>query len=162
MPEKTDSQSTSSPPLSPHRDFVIVKSEPEDPDAPDSQAEPLDLSLPKQTSPDLGSENTPAPPSQQEHPLNLTCLSKEQLEGRTIYVTTPQTGNSVNIVTTAQLPTLVAIAGQGTMGCLSTINTTTKRTILIPQLTYTYATTAGSATGAKTVVLNGHKVSCSF
>ncbi|KAI3374657.1 hypothetical protein L3Q82_021228 [Scortum barcoo] len=95
---------------------------------------------------------------QQEQPLNLTCLRKEQLGGRTIYVTTPQTGRPVNIVTTAQLPTLVAIAGQGTVGCLSAINTTAKRTILIPQLTYTYATTAGNAAGAKTVVLNGHKL----
>uniref|UniRef100_A0A8D0D1F6 Zinc finger E-box binding homeobox 1 n=1 Tax=Sander lucioperca TaxID=283035 RepID=A0A8D0D1F6_SANLU len=123
-------------------DLVIVKSEPEDPDTPDSQAEPLDLSLPKHIA------------AQQEHPLNLTCLRKEQLDGRTFYVN--KTGGPVNIVTTTQLPTLVAIAGQGAVGCLSAINTTTKRTILIPQLTYTYATTAGSATGAKTVVLNGH------
>ncbi|XP_072219143.1 zinc finger E-box-binding homeobox 1 isoform X2 [Leuresthes tenuis] len=138
-------------------DLVIVKSEPEDPEALDSQAEPLDLSLPKHIT--AASENkTAAPPTkQQEQPLNLTCLRKEQLDGRTIYVTTPQTGSPVNIVTAAQLPTLVAIAGQGTVGCLSAINTTTKRTILIPQLTYTYATTAGNATGAKTVVLNGHK-----
>ncbi|XP_026230338.1 zinc finger E-box-binding homeobox 1 isoform X2 [Anabas testudineus] len=138
-------------------DLVIVKSEPEDPEAPDSQAEPLDLSLPKHIAAALETEKTLPPAKQQEHPLNLTCLRKEQLEGRTIYVTTPQTGRPVNIVTAAQLPTLVAIAGQGTVGCLSTINTTTKRTILIPQLTYTYATTTGNATGAKTVVLNGHK-----
>lgn len=132
-------------------DLVIIKSEPEDPEATDSQAEPLDLSLPKQ----IASATTAPPAKQQEHPLNLTCLRKD---GRTIYVTTPQTGNPVNIVTAAQLPTLVAIAGQGTVGCLGTINTTTKRTILIPQLTYTYATTAGNSNGAKTVVLNGHKV----
>ncbi|XP_068590839.1 zinc finger E-box-binding homeobox 1-like isoform X2 [Cebidichthys violaceus] len=136
-------------------DLVIVKSEPEDPDFVDSQAEPLDLSLPKQIAAAL--ETTSPPAKQQEHPLNLTCLRKEQLEGRTIYVTTPQTGRPVSIVTAAQLPTLVAIAGQGTVSCLKAINTTTKRTILIPQLTYTYATTAGSVTGAKTVVLNGHK-----
>lgn len=139
-------------------DLVIVKSEPEDPEAPDSQAEPLDLSLPKHIAAALETETTAPPAKQQEHPLNLTCLRKEQLQGRTIYVTTPQTGRPVNIVTATQLPTLVAIAGQGTVGCLSAINTTTKRTILIPQLTYTYATTAGNATGAKTVVLNGHKV----
>lgn len=141
-------------------DLVIVKSEPEDPDVPDSQAEPLDLSLPKHIAAALETEKTLPPAKQQEHPLNLTCLRKEQLQGRTIYVTTPQTGRPVNIVTAAQLPTLVAIASQGTVGCLSTINTTTKRTILIPQLTYTYATTTGNATGAKTVVLNGHKVCC--
>ncbi|XP_035800069.2 zinc finger E-box-binding homeobox 1-like isoform X2 [Amphiprion ocellaris] len=138
-------------------DLVIVKSEPEDPEAIDSQAEPLDLSLPKHITAALEKKTTTPPAKQQDQPLNLTCLRKEQLDGRTIYVTTPQTGRPVNIVTAAQLPTLVAIAGQGTMGCLSAINTTTKRTILIPQLTYTYATTANSATGAKTVVLNGHK-----
>ncbi|XP_008289755.1 zinc finger E-box-binding homeobox 1-like [Stegastes partitus] len=138
-------------------DLVIVKSEPEDPEAIDSQAEPLDLSLPKHIAAALENKTTTPPAKQQEQPLNLTCLRKEQLEGRTIYVTTPQTGRPVNIVTAAQLPTLVAIAGQSTVGCLSAINTTTKRTILIPQLTYTYATTANNATGAKTVVLNGHK-----
>ncbi|XP_039999880.1 zinc finger E-box-binding homeobox 1-like isoform X2 [Xiphias gladius] len=138
-------------------DLVIVKSEPEDPEATDSQAEPLDLSLPKHIAAALETKLTTPPAKQQEQPLNLTCLRKEQLEGQTIYVTTPQTGRPVNIVTAAQLPTLVAIAGQGTVGCLSAINTTTKRTILIPQLTYTYATTAGNASGAKTVVLNGHK-----
>ncbi|KAM3865935.1 zinc finger E-box-binding homeobox 1-like [Diretmus argenteus] len=134
-------------------DLVIVKSEPEDPEAQDTQAEPLDLSLPKSSD----SQRTSPPAKQQEQPLNLSCLRKEQLQGGTIYVTAPQTGNPINIVTAAQLPTLVAIASQGTVGCLSTINTTTKRTILIPQLTYTYTTTAGSTTGAKTVVLNGHK-----
>ncbi|XP_028987780.1 zinc finger E-box-binding homeobox 1-like isoform X2 [Betta splendens] len=138
-------------------DLVIVKSEPEDPEAPDSQAEPLDLSLPKHMAAASESDAPPPPAKQQEHPLNLTCLRKEQLQGRTIYVTAPQSGRPVNIVAATQLPTLVAIAGQGAVGCLSAINTTTKRTILIPQLTYTYATTAGSATGAKTVVLNGHK-----
>ncbi|XP_074508372.1 zinc finger E-box-binding homeobox 1-like isoform X2 [Sebastes fasciatus] len=149
------SPSDSSPLSLNAEDLVIVKSEPEDHDITDSQAEPLDLSLPKHIAAAL--ETTTPPIKLQEQPLNLTCLRKEQLEGRTIYITTPQTGRSVNIVTAAQLPTLVAIAGQGTVGCLSAINTTTKRTILIPQLTYTYATTAGNATGAKTVVLNGHK-----
>ncbi|XP_041658910.1 zinc finger E-box-binding homeobox 1-like isoform X2 [Cheilinus undulatus] len=136
-------------------DLVIVKSEPEDPQAVDSQAEPLDLSIPKQMAAALGTQSPPA--KQQEQPLNLTCLRKEQYEGRTIYVTAPQTGRPVNIVSAAQLPTLVAIAGQGTVNCLSGINNASKRTILIPQLTYTYASTAGSTTGAKTVVLNGHK-----
>ncbi|XP_030259053.1 zinc finger E-box-binding homeobox 1 isoform X2 [Sparus aurata] len=138
-------------------DLVIIKREPEDPEDPDSQAEPLDLSLPKQIAAALETKTATPSTKQQEQPLNLTCLRKEQMGGRTIYVTTPQTGRAVNIVTAAQLPTLVAIAGQGTVNCLSTINTATKRTILIPQLTYTYATTAGNAAGAKTVVLNGHK-----
>ncbi|XP_029970239.1 zinc finger E-box-binding homeobox 1-like isoform X2 [Salarias fasciatus] len=138
-------------------DLVIVKSEPEDPEASDSQAEPLDLSLPKHIAAALEKKAMAIPAKQQEQPLNLTCLRKEQLDGRTIFVTAPQSGRPVNIVTAAQLPTLVAIAGQGTVGCLGGINTSNKRTILIPQLTYTYATTAGNSTGAKTVVLNGHK-----
>uniref|UniRef100_A0A3B3X0R6 C2H2-type domain-containing protein n=1 Tax=Poecilia mexicana TaxID=48701 RepID=A0A3B3X0R6_9TELE len=124
-------------------DLVIVKSEPEDPEEADSQAEPLDLSLPKHDIPPSEKKATP-PPKQQEHPLNLTCLRKD---GQTLFVTTPQSTNPVNIVTAAQLPTLVAIAGQGTVGCLSAINTTTKRTILIPQLTYTYAAATGNAAG---------------
>ncbi|XP_047225391.1 zinc finger E-box-binding homeobox 1-like isoform X2 [Girardinichthys multiradiatus] len=146
---------TSSPSdsLSLNGHLVIVKSEPEDPEDADSQAEPLDLSLPKHEITPSENRNTP-PTKQQEQPLNLTCLRND---GQTLYVTTPQTSSPINIVTAAQLPTLVAIAGQGTVGCLSAINTTTKRTILIPQLTYTYAATAGNATGAKTVVLNGHK-----
>uniref|UniRef100_H3CRA0 Zinc finger E-box binding homeobox 1 n=1 Tax=Tetraodon nigroviridis TaxID=99883 RepID=H3CRA0_TETNG len=127
--------------------LVIVKSEPEEAEISDSQAEPLDLSLPKHLA-ELESKKVACAPKQQEKPLNLACLRKD---GQTIYVAAPQTGNPVNIVTAAQLPTLVAIAGQGPMGCLSTISTGTKRTILIPQLTYTYAT------AAKTVVLNGHK-----
>ncbi|XP_053294536.1 zinc finger E-box-binding homeobox 1 [Pleuronectes platessa] len=139
--------------------LVIVKSEPEDPEYPDSQAQPLDLSLPKhiEAAAAAGKITIIKPPTKQEQPLNLTCLRKEQLAGRTIYVTTAQSGNPVNIMSAAQLPTLVAIAGQSTVRCISAINTTTKRTILIPQLTYTYATTPGSASGAKTVVLNGHK-----
>uniref|UniRef100_UPI0037E7ED35 zinc finger E-box-binding homeobox 1-like isoform X2 n=1 Tax=Semicossyphus pulcher TaxID=241346 RepID=UPI0037E7ED35 len=155
-PDSGSASPTDSSPLSlDSGDLVIVKQEPEDPEAPGSQAEPLDLSLPKHIAAAL--ETITPPSKQQEHPLNLTCLRKEQFEGRTIYVTTPQTGRSVNIVTAAQLPTLVAIAGQSSVGCLGSINTTNKRTILIPQLTYTYATTAGNATGAKTVVLNGHR-----
>ncbi len=154
----TASPSDSSPLSLNTGDLVIIKREPEDPEAPDSQAEPLDLSLPKHIAAALETKMITPQAKQQEQPLNLTCLRKEQMGGRTIFVTTPQTGRPVNIVTAAQLPTLVAIAGQGTVGCLSTINTATKRTILIPQLTYTYATTAGNATGAKTVVLNGHKV----
>ncbi|XP_056148811.1 zinc finger E-box-binding homeobox 1 [Lampris incognitus] len=138
-------------------DLVTVKSEPEDPEDQDTQAEPLDLSLPKQISAGSDTQRTPPPVNQQEQPLNLSCLRKEQVQGNAILVTSPQTGSPVNIVTTAQLPTLVAIASQGTVGCLSAINTTAKRTILIPQLTYTYTTTAGSTPGAMTVVLNGHK-----
>ncbi|XP_037643890.1 zinc finger E-box-binding homeobox 1-like [Sebastes umbrosus] len=138
---------------------VIVKSEPEDPvideskpDVPDSQAELLDLPFPKHIAAAL--ETTSPPAKQQEQPLNPSCLRKEV---RTIYVTTPQTGRPVDIATAAQLRTLAAIAGQATVGCLGAIDTETNRPILIPQLTYVYATTASNATAAKTVVLNGHK-----
>lgn len=141
--------------------LVVIKSEPEDSETPDSQAEPLDLSLPKQVAAALTAKILTLP-AKQEQPLNLTQLQEEQqpqqLAGQTIFVTAPQNVNPVNIVTAAQLPTLVAVAGQGSVGCLSAINTTTKRTILIPQLTYTYATAAGNPSGANTVVLNGHKV----
>uniref|UniRef100_A0A8C6UNZ3 C2H2-type domain-containing protein n=1 Tax=Neogobius melanostomus TaxID=47308 RepID=A0A8C6UNZ3_9GOBI len=171
--ENTESQSTS-------KDLkVVIKTEPYDPDAPDSQAEPLDLSLPKPASPEPGetpAENTTTPEKTtttsmpanmvvqqsvlqnltrlETTPLNLACINKDQLEPRALYVTTPQSGNS-NFVTATQIPTLVAIAGQGTVGCLSAINPTTKqRTILIPQLTYTYTPAAASSKG---VVLNGVK-----
>uniref|UniRef100_A0A3B3ZMM4 Zinc finger E-box binding homeobox 1a n=1 Tax=Periophthalmus magnuspinnatus TaxID=409849 RepID=A0A3B3ZMM4_9GOBI len=155
--ENSESLSTSPAPSSPKKDSQItIKTEPEEPSASDSTTEPLDLSLPK---------SNPTQTVQLLHnlsklettPLNLACISKDQLEPRALYVTTPQSGNS-NFVTATQIPTLVAIAGQGTVGCLSAINPTTKqRTILIPQLTYTYAPPAGSAATGKTVLLNGHK-----
>ncbi|XP_049603639.1 zinc finger E-box-binding homeobox 1 isoform X1 [Syngnathus scovelli] len=135
-------------------DLVIVKSEPEDPEVTESQAEPLDLSLPKS----LTAATCTTAPSEGASPatLNLTCLRKEQVGGRTVYLATPQTHTTaVSIVPSTQLPTLVAIAGQGTVGCLGAMGGSAKRTILIPQLTYTYANTAGGA--AETVVLNGHK-----
>ena len=141
-------------------DLVVVKSEPKDPDdLEEAQAEPLDLSLPKQSGD--GSEGGGTPPTaplaqakQQEQPLNLSCLRKNP--AGTIYVSAAQAGSIAGV---GQLPTLVAIAGhQGTISCLRAINTTTKRTILIPQLTYTYTATTAGSTGAKTVLLNGHKV----
>ncbi|KAG7279635.1 hypothetical protein CRUP_019372, partial [Coryphaenoides rupestris] len=131
--------------------------EPRDPEEEEeTQAEPLDLSLPKP--PGDGSEGGQTPPAvppakqQQEQPLNLSCL--RQAPAGTMYVAA--TAQAGSIVGAGQLPTLVAIAGpQGTVSCLRAINTTTKRTILIPQLTYTYTNAAGG-TGAKTVLLNGH------
>lgn len=144
---------------------VIVKTE-EDSEG-ESQDLPLDLSLPKQPQ-----SQPQVPHVPQEQPLNLTCL-KETLQAQlpglqgttnTIYVTSsPQTTipSPVNIMTTR----LVAITNQGSgVPCLRAISTgTTKRTILIPQLTYTYTTTACSgATGAdaaqETVRINGGQV----
>ncbi|XP_029559752.1 zinc finger E-box-binding homeobox 1 [Salmo trutta] len=142
--------------------LVIVKTEVDS--EREAQELPLDLSLPKQP------QSPPQVPHvPQEQPLNLTCL-KETLQAQlpglqgttnTIYVTSsPQTTipSPVNIMTTR----LVAITNQGSgVPCLRAISTgTTKRTILIPQLTYTYTTTACSgATGAdaaqETVRING-------
>ncbi|XP_013996526.1 zinc finger E-box-binding homeobox 1 isoform X2 [Salmo salar] len=142
--------------------LVIVKTEVDS--EREAQELPLDLSLPKQPQ-----SQPQVPHVPQEQPLNLTCL-KETLQAQlpglqgttnTIYVTSsPQTTipSPVNIMTTR----LVAITNQGSgVPCLRAISTgTTKRTILIPQLTYTYTTTACSgATGAdaaqETVRING-------
>ncbi|XP_070989485.1 zinc finger E-box-binding homeobox 1-like [Oncorhynchus clarkii lewisi] len=142
--------------------LVIVKTEVDS--EREAQDLPLDLSLPKQPQ-----SQPQVPHVPQEQPLNLTCLKEKvqaQLPGlqgttNTIYVTSsPQTTipSPVNIMTTR----LVAITNQGSgVPCLRAISTgTTKRTILIPQLTYTYTTTACSGTtgtdGAqKTVRING-------
>uniref|UniRef100_A0A8C8HPU6 Zinc finger E-box-binding homeobox 1 n=1 Tax=Oncorhynchus tshawytscha TaxID=74940 RepID=A0A8C8HPU6_ONCTS len=142
--------------------LVIVKTEVDS--EREAQDLPLDLSLPKQPQ-----SQPQVPHVPQEQPLNLTCLKdtvQAQLPGlqgttNTIYVTSsPQTTipSPVNIMTTR----LVAITNQGSgVPCLRAISTgTTKRTILIPQLTYTYTTTACSGTtgadGAqKTVRING-------
>ncbi|XP_036842782.1 zinc finger E-box-binding homeobox 1 [Oncorhynchus mykiss] len=142
--------------------LVIVKTEVDS--EREAQDLPLDLSLPKQPQ-----SQPQVPHVPQEQPLNLTCLKETvqaQLPGlqgttNTIYVTSsPQTTipSPVNIMTTR----LVAITNQGSgVPCLRAISTgTTKRTILIPQLTYTYTTTACSGTtgadGAqKTVRING-------
>lgn len=107
--EKDDSQDTGA--------LVIVQTEPEDPDFVASHAERLDLSVPKRAAAAL--ETTTPPAKQQQQRLSLTCLKKEQLEGRTIYVTTPQTGRPANMVTAAQLRTLAAIAGRGRVRCLN-------------------------------------------
>ncbi|XP_055007464.1 LOW QUALITY PROTEIN: zinc finger E-box-binding homeobox 1-like [Boleophthalmus pectinirostris] len=185
--ENSESLSTSPAPSSPKNEFANHnQNRTGEPSESDSTAEPLDLSLPKSATPELPSETSKETTATEEKspkdnnnaksqnptqtvqllhnlsklettPLNLACISKDQLEPRALYVTTPQSGNS-NFVTATQIPTLVAIAGQGTVGCLSAINPTTKqRTILIPQLTYTYAPPAGSSTAGKTVLLNGHK-----
>ncbi|KAM4606562.1 zinc finger E-box-binding homeobox 1b [Polymixia lowei] len=147
---------------------------------PQSTEGPLDLSLPKPTrdeaerasskahiysSPSSGSTN-------QDEPLNLTCTKKEASPlsaaggGHTtpvsLYASQPS-ANPINIMTT-QLPTLVAITDQSRIPCLRALTTTTnnnKQTILIPQLAYTYTTTASSPAGTETqeqtIHLNGIK-----
>ncbi|MCI4384424.1 hypothetical protein PGIGA_G00038500 [Pangasianodon gigas] len=111
---------------------------------------PLDLSLPKAVA---ATDTTSAHSvySAQDEPLNLVCTKKEVLSNAstsTAIYASQTSANSLNIVTT-QLPTLVAIAKQGPGQCLRTL-TTTKQTILIPQLAYTYTTTASSPAGGDT------------
>nr|XP_055031321.1 zinc finger E-box-binding homeobox 1b isoform X1 [Misgurnus anguillicaudatus] len=108
---------------------------------------PLDLSLPKSAaSPTGASGHANTVYSAQEEPLNLTCTKKELLNAA-IYASQPS-ANPINIMTT-QLPTLVAITDQGQGQCLRAI-TTTKQTILIPQLAYSYTTTSSSPAGTDT------------
>lgn len=124
---------------------------------------PLDLSLPKS----VAAANTTSAHSvysAQDEPLNLVCTKKEVLSNAstsTAIYASQTSANPLNIVTT-QLPTLVAITKQGPGQCLRTL-TTTKQTILIPQLAYTYTTTASSPAGGDTpqkaiLQVNGVKV----
>ncbi|XP_052388160.1 zinc finger E-box-binding homeobox 1 isoform X2 [Carassius gibelio] len=148
--------SPASPPASVSPDdLVIVKTEDMEEEL---QCEPLDLSLPKSSSAQA-STTTKLPVSTQKEPLNLTCLKKQPLPGNTIYVTQAGTG-PLKIMTTP-LPTLVAIAEPGGVSCIGTAISGNKRTILIPQLTYTYTTNPSvktpdnSLTDTKgTVILN--------
>ncbi|KAM7390806.1 hypothetical protein PAMA_008815 [Pampus argenteus] len=140
---------------------------------PQSTDGPLDLSLPKPDREEAERAVTkacvyPSPssgPTNQDEPLNLTCTKKEAsplsaMGARSIALYDSQpSANPLNIVTT-QLPTLVAIADQGRMQCLRAITTNNKQTILIPQLAYTYTTTANSPAGTETqetIHLNGIK-----
>lgn len=106
------------------------------------QAEPLDLSLPKSSgsysntsATVVMSESKQSIPTQEE-PLNLTCFKNSTLDTNTIYVTQSVT-SPINIIATP-LPTLVAIAEPGGIPCLRAAISTKQRTILIPQLSYTY------------------------
>lgn len=141
---------------------------------PQSTEGPLDLSLPKL---DREEAETPvakariySPPSSastnQDEPLNLTCTKKEgsplsSMGSSPVALYASQPGaNPLNILTT-QLPTLVAITDQNRMHCLRALTTNSKQTILIPQLAYTYTTTANSPAGTQTqetIHLNGIKV----
>ncbi|XP_036411834.1 zinc finger E-box-binding homeobox 1 isoform X1 [Colossoma macropomum] len=154
-----EQNSAPSSPLTPlnlsTNDLVIVKTEDSEEEV---QAEPLDLSLPKSS---CNNANTSVPASvsttkpsipAQEEPLNLTCLKKDTLPSNTIYVTQPTTG-PINIVATP-LPTLVAIAEPGGVPCLRAAFSTNKRTILIPQLSYTYATPSTNSKTANTTPSN--------
>ncbi|XP_076617731.1 zinc finger E-box-binding homeobox 1b [Chaetodon auriga] len=127
---------------------------------PQSTEGPLDLSLPKPAreevervvakgrvypSPSSGSTNV-------DEPLNLTCTKKEAsplsaMGASPIAMYASQTSaKPLDIVTTMQ--------------CLRALATNNKQTILIPQLAYTYTTTANSPAGTETqetIHLNGLK-----
>ncbi|XP_029313396.1 zinc finger E-box-binding homeobox 1b isoform X2 [Cottoperca gobio] len=127
---------------------------------PQSTDGPLDLSLPKlareeaegvvskaRVYPSLSSGSTNA-----DEPLNLTCTKKEALPllamgaSPIALFASQQSVKPINIVTTMQ--------------CLRALATNNKQTILIPQLAYTYTTTANSLAGIEmqeTIHLNGVK-----
>ncbi|XP_053569845.1 zinc finger E-box-binding homeobox 1 isoform X2 [Bombina bombina] len=123
----------------------------------DLQVEPLDLSLPKQHGnvlerPSITSVYQNSVYSLQDEPLNLSCVKKEPLQIDNVVKSEPAlilnpSANPINIAiptVTAQLPTIVAITDQNSVPCLRAL-ATNKRTILIPQVTYTYSTTASAA-----------------
>ncbi|CAJ1081923.1 zinc finger E-box-binding homeobox 1b [Xyrichtys novacula] len=121
---------------------------------------PLDLSLPKPAREEAERVVTksrvyPSPPSGStsvDEPLNLTCTKKDAsplsaMGGSPIalYASQPS-AKPLDIVTTMQ--------------CLRALSTNNKQTILIPQLAYTYTTTASSPAGTETqetIHLNGIK-----
>ncbi|XP_069815092.1 zinc finger E-box-binding homeobox 1 isoform X3 [Dendropsophus ebraccatus] len=119
----------------------------------EQQVEPLDLSLPKQLGnvperPSITSVYQSSVYSTQEEPLNLSCVRKEPMQVDSVAKLEPAliinpSANPINIAiptVTAQLPTIVAITDQNSVPCLRAL-AANKRTILIPQVTYTYATT---------------------
>lgn len=122
--------------------------------APKSQStdSPLDLSLPKQAREEvenMAAKVCPAPSrsTNVDEPLNLTCTKKEAFPlSTTLYASQPS-AKPLDMVTTIE--------------CLRALASNNKQTILIPQLAYTYTTTASSPAGTETqetVLLNGVKV----
>ncbi|XP_073344416.1 zinc finger E-box-binding homeobox 1b [Pagrus major] len=127
---------------------------------PQSTEGPLDLSLPKPAreevervvakarvypSPSSGSTNV-------DEPLNLTCTKKEA-SPLSAMGTSP-------IALYASQPSAKPLDIVTTMQCLRALATNNKQTILIPQLAYTYTTTANSPAGTEThetIHLNGIK-----
>uniref|UniRef100_A0AAY4A6M0 Zinc finger E-box-binding homeobox 1 n=1 Tax=Denticeps clupeoides TaxID=299321 RepID=A0AAY4A6M0_9TELE len=104
---------------------------------------PLDLSLPKlPAAPVTGGGGATSVYIEQDEPLNLTCLKREVLSNATV------NGSPISIVTTP-LQTIVAITDQGQGQCLAALGGS--KTILIPQLTYTY-TPSTSLAGTPSVL----------
>ncbi|XP_075443824.1 zinc finger E-box-binding homeobox 1 isoform X3 [Ascaphus truei] len=136
----------------------------------DLQVEPLDLSLPKPQGnllerPTVTSVYQSSVYSVQEEPLNLSCVKKEPIQVDSVTISESAlilnpSANPINIAiptVTAQLPTIVAITDQNNVQCLRAL-TTNKRTILIPQVTYTYSTISSTAVPEpqlKTIQPNG-------
>ncbi|XP_058879226.1 zinc finger E-box-binding homeobox 1-like isoform X4 [Acipenser ruthenus] len=171
---KTNSSRTNTPSPSPlnlsSTGPVLVKTEEDTEEG--TQAEPLDLSLPKQPREEMEQATSSSVYqnsvySVQEEPLNLTCTKKDQPQSDSIntspnpvYVC-PPSANPINIAiptVTTQLPTIVAISDQSSVPCLRALGTN-QQTILIPQVTYTYSTldTSPAVPEAqqKTVQVNG-------
>ncbi|KAM5157132.1 zinc finger E-box-binding homeobox 1 isoform 4-T4 [Mantella aurantiaca] len=138
----------------------------------EQQMEPLDLSLPKQLGnglerPSITSVYQSSVYSVQEEPLNLSCVKKEPMQVDSIPISEPTlilspSANPINIAiptVTAQLPTIVTITDQNSVPCLRAL-AANKRTILIPQVTYTYATTSTATVSEpqpKIVQANGNQ-----
>ncbi|XP_045077357.1 zinc finger E-box-binding homeobox 1b isoform X2 [Coregonus clupeaformis] len=136
---------------------------PTKPSSSDSTEGPLDLSLPKPTREETSYQATVY--SHQDKPLNLTktCTTKKELplsaghqvtsQPVSLYTASPKSANPISIMTT-QLPsgTIYAITDQGSAGvpCLRALTTNNNQTILIPQLAYTYTTTATASSPAGT------------
>ncbi|KAK5860382.1 hypothetical protein PBY51_021863 [Eleginops maclovinus] len=121
--------------------LVIVKSEPEEADPLGFQAK---VSLPNH----ISSLGTTTPSSTQQEKLP---------KGQTI--NPPRIGKHINIITAAQMRFLAASTGQSTVRCLSSINTTATRTILLPDIARTYGVSAMviNSTGAKAFALTNNK-----
>ncbi|XP_070784513.1 zinc finger E-box-binding homeobox 1b [Enoplosus armatus] len=126
---------------------------------PQSTEGPLDLSLPKAAKEEAERMVAkacvyPSPPSGStnvDEPLNLTCTKKEA---------SPLSIGSSPIALYASQPSAKPLDIVTTMQCLRALATNNKQTILIPQLAYTYTTTANSPAGTETqetIHLNGVK-----
>lgn len=120
---------------------------------------PLDLSLPKQAREEVEkvvAEVGPALSSRStngDEPLNLTCTKKEAFP--------LSTASTSPLALYGSQPGAKALDVVTTMQCLRALATSNKQTILIPQLAYTYTTTASSPAGTETqetIHLNGVKV----
>uniref|UniRef100_A0A672G6G9 Zinc finger E-box-binding homeobox 1 n=1 Tax=Salarias fasciatus TaxID=181472 RepID=A0A672G6G9_SALFA len=127
---------------------------------PHSTEGPLDLSLPKparegvkRAAPRARRYPAPSPgPATEEEPLNLTCTKKEASPLAAV-------GGGPAALYASQ-PSAKPLDIVATMQCLRALATNSKQTILIPQLAYTYTTTASSPAGTEThdgIHLNGIK-----